>query len=167
MFGNGLSNKGFTLTILFWLESCIFYMDCFWKILNLYEIKDWNMHSCNTVWDQIFKRVRFKISFGLTLPYFHACPKPGLRFQMWYIWSFFMFYDLSWEVIVHFVSETCLNRTLSKPNTCLNWTKSSVPKGFSLDRFHCIGRIVDHYCLNFLFIILLFCGFLLLYFFVF
>ena len=57
-------------------------------------------------------------------------------------------------------SETCLNRTLikpktclnqtyftvsstkclcnlnlCKPNTCLNWTNSSVPKGFGLDRF--------------------------------
>lgn len=110
MFENGLPNKGFTLTTLFWLDSCIFYMDCFWKILNLYEIKDWNMHSCNNVWDQIFKRGRFEISFGLILPYFHACPKSGLAFTTWYIWSFFMFYDLSWEVIVHFVSETC------KPN---------------------------------------------------
>ena len=27
-------------------------------------------------------------------------------------------------------SETCLNRTLSKPKTCLNWTNYSVPKGF-------------------------------------
>ena len=56
-------------------------------------------------------------------------------------------------------SETCLNRTLSKsktclnqtdftkclcnlnlckPNTCLNWTNSSVPKGFGLDRSYCI-----------------------------
>ena len=60
-------------------------------------------------------------------------------------------------------SETCLNQTLSKPktcliqtdftvsstkylchlnlcksNTCLNRTNSSVPKGFSLDRFYCI-----------------------------
>jgi hypothetical protein len=57
-------------------------------------------------------------------------------------------------------SETCPNRTLSKPNTflnqtdftvpkclcnvnlcnpntCLNWTNSSVPKGFGLDRFCC------------------------------
>jgi hypothetical protein len=26
---------------------------------------------------------------------------------------------------------------LCKPNTCLNWTNSSVPKGFGLDRFYC------------------------------
>ena len=60
-------------------------------------------------------------------------------------------------------SETCLNRTLSKPKTCiiqtdftvpsfkclcnlnlskpstfLNWKKYSVPKGFGLDRFYCV-----------------------------
>jgi hypothetical protein len=37
-------------------------------------------------------------------------------------------------------SETCLNRTLSKPKTCLNWTNYSVPKGFCLDRFYCICK---------------------------
>ena len=63
---------------------------------------------------------------------------------------------------INIYSETCVNRTLSKPktclnqtdftvpstkclcnlnlckpNTCLNWTNSSVPKGFCLDRFNC------------------------------
>ena len=32
----------------------------------------------------------------------------------------------------------CLcNLNLCKPNTCLNWTNSSVPQGFGLDRFDC------------------------------
>ena len=36
-------------------------------------------------------------------------------------------------------STKCLcNLNLCKPNTCLNRTNSSVPRGFSLDRFHCI-----------------------------
>jgi hypothetical protein len=26
---------------------------------------------------------------------------------------------------------------LCTPNTCLNWTNSSVPKGFGWDRFYC------------------------------
>ena len=66
-------------------------------------------------------------------------------------------------LFVNMYSETCLNRTLSKPktclnqtdftvpstkclynfnlckpNTCLNWTNYSVIKGFSLGRFYCI-----------------------------
>jgi hypothetical protein len=32
-----------------------------------------------------------------------------------------------------------------KPNTCLNWTNSSVPKGFSLDRFYCISKHKKNY----------------------
>ena len=36
-------------------------------------------------------------------------------------------------------STKCLcNLNLCKPNTCLNWTNSSVPEGFCLDRFYCI-----------------------------
>ena len=35
-------------------------------------------------------------------------------------------------------STKCLcNLNLCKPNTCLNWTNSSVSKGFGLDRFYC------------------------------
>ena len=70
-------------------------------------------------------------------------------------------------------SETCLNRTLSKlktcliqtdftdlstkclcnlnlckPNSCLNRTNSSFPKGFGLDRFYCIIFISLHYSNN-------------------
>jgi hypothetical protein len=32
---------------------------------------------------------------------------------------------------------------LCKPNTCLNWTNSSVPKGFGLDRFYCTTKVVS------------------------
>ena len=40
-------------------------------------------------------------------------------------------------------STKCLcNLNLCKSNTCLNWTNSSVPKGFCLDRFYCIYRDV-------------------------
>jgi hypothetical protein len=36
-------------------------------------------------------------------------------------------------------STKCLcNLNLCKPNTCLNWTNLSVPKGFGLDMFYCI-----------------------------
>ena len=39
-------------------------------------------------------------------------------------------------------STKCLcNFNLCKPNTCLNWTKSSVPKGFGIDRFYCTLHI--------------------------
>ena len=31
---------------------------------------------------------------------------------------------------------------LSKPNTCLNWTKSSVPKGFGFDRSYSICNVI-------------------------
>ena len=40
-------------------------------------------------------------------------------------------------------STKCLcNLNLCKPNTCLNWTNSSVPKGFGLDRFYCISYLI-------------------------
>ena len=37
----------------------------------------------------------------LTPPHFRTCLKPGLQLHM--LWCFFMFNDLRWEVIVHFV----------------------------------------------------------------
>ena len=53
--------------------------------------------------------------------------------------------------------KTCLNQTdftvpstkslcnlnLCKPNTCLNWTNFSVPTGFGLDRFYCTNSGVS------------------------
>ena len=41
-------------------------------------------------------------------------------------------------------STKCLcNLNLCKPNTCLYWTKSSVPKGFGLDKFDCISHQIN------------------------
>jgi hypothetical protein len=63
---------------------------------------------------------------GLTPPHICACPKTGPGFSTPYVMVFFfwVFSELTWEVIVRFVD---------------------------------IGGIVDHYCLNFLFIILKVC----------
>jgi hypothetical protein len=44
---------------------------------------------------------------------------------------------------------------LCKPNTCLNWTNSSVPKGFGLDRFYCSGVIYFHASLKMVCLILI------------
>ena len=56
---------------------------------------------------------------SFTLPHFCVFPKLGLDFQRHMPWSFFVFRELRWEVIVRFVD---------------------------------IGGLVDHHCLNFLFI---------------
>ena len=80
---------------------------------------------------------------------------------------------LQLKINLPWYSETCLNRTpskpktclnqtdftvpstkylcnlnLCKPNTCLNRTNSSVPKGFGLDRFYCITDILLKVALN-------------------
>ena len=70
---------------------------------------------------------------SLTLPHFCACPKLAQISNCIYH-VFFLFSILRWEVVVRFVdidgifpdcwdymySETCLNRTLNKPKSCLN-----------------------------------------------
>ena len=50
----------------------------------------------------------------------------------------------------HFIvpSTQCLyNLNLSKPNTCLNWTNSSIPNGFGLEMFYCcVGTVCIMSC---------------------
>ena len=60
------------------------------------------------------------VEIHLTLPQFCACLKPEPRNPLSYVFVFFVFNTLRWEIVVCFVD---------------------------------IGKIVDHHCLNFLFII--------------
>ena len=85
------------------------------------------------------------------------CWRWAILFYLFLLFQQYYMYIICWLNRTLSKPKTCLNQThftvpstkclcnfnLSKPNTCLKWTNSTVPKGFSLDRFHCCIGIHD------------------------
>ena len=81
------------------------------------------------------------------------CWRWAILFYLFLLFQQYYMYIICWLNRTLSKPKTCLNQThftvpstkclcnlnLPKSNTCLNWTNSSVLKGFGLDRFYCVS----------------------------